>query len=371
MLVQDNTLLNSIEALTQAAEEYNIAPQYILHLLRHRLIHALFIRDDANLMRLQERFSEVKTKRNFNSFYIDKLSKISYSECLFVSGLYEMSVRLNLDKGIELIEEAERMVYNIPSEPELKVSIYGQLAQYNIDHLNSKLAEENLTNLLLIKKQHPNVDLSLRLYYMVKFKELSLQGHYLEALVALERCIQESGPDVSIKDPFNANILLYKAKFLNRLNKFEEALSIVNPIYYQESARNYKNDNYSFALIELSAAYEGLGNTQLALKYANEAVTLILNNKSMKEKDEFLSYNHKLADAYIVKGNAHSALKETSLAIEAYLKAEAIYYNRYKYKMKYSDNVSYLYYRASLATANMENKDWFNKFSRKHFKYFR
>ena len=57
-------------------------------------------------------------------------------------------------------------------------------------------------------------------------------------------------------------------------------------------------------------------------------------------------------------------------ALEEYLLAEVIYYNKYKFNMKNIDDISYMYYNAALAGKSIETNVWFTQFRNKHLKYF-
>ena len=57
-------------------------------------------------------------------------------------------------------------------------------------------------------------------------------------------------------------------------------------------------------------------------------------------------------------------------AIEDYLVAEVIYYNKYTLNIKYIDDVRYMYYNAAKAGKHMKANTWTTYFCNKHLKYF-
>jgi tetratricopeptide (TPR) repeat protein len=245
------------------------------------------------------------------------------------------------------------------------------LAQYYVDIGDLKNAEESLQKMLLLKTKYPEIELSPRLYYLVNSKIYLNNGQYEFALKEIEYCLGIEENKIILNNTFLYGTYLLQARILNRMKNYNKAKEICLKIYKQSTFTKLDSDLIALTYIELSTAELGLNSINNdAFNYAEQAYKLLKNNK-IRNNDILHSRDTYLADAIVAKSNALSSVGKPQQAIEGYLVAEVIYYNKYKNNMKNIDDISYMYYNAALAGKNMKtNSIWFTQFHNKHLKYF-
>ncbi|MBY0580204.1 MAG: hypothetical protein K2P53_00770 [Rickettsiales bacterium] len=370
LFLTDNTILNAIEQLEQNAILHKVHFLNVLILTRHRLVFSLFSRDDRALNSIDEWFRSYNDKVDINKVQ-NTLQKISYSECIFVLGLNDFIFKQNVEKGYEQIKIAQKIIEHLPGQQHFKSNIYGQLAQYYVDIGDLKNAEESLQKMLLLKTKYPEIELSPRLYYLVNSKIYLNNGQYEFALKEIEYCLGIEENKIILNNTFLYGTYLLQARILNRMKNYNKAKEICLKIYKQSTFTKLDSDLIALTYIELSTAELGLNSINNdAFNYAEQAYKLLKNNK-IRNNDILHSRDTYLADAIVAKSNALSSVGKPQQAIEGYLVAEVIYYNKYKNNMKNIDDISYMYYNAALAGKNMKtNSIWFTQFHNKHLKYF-
>jgi hypothetical protein len=368
LFLDDSTLLNNIEALEQNAILHKVPFLDILALTRHRLIFFLFSRNETALDSIQKWFedcNDIDFKKILNP-----ADKVNYSECIFVFGLNDSILKQNKEKGYEKIKLAQNIMELVPGEQNFKVSIYGQLAQYYIGTGDLERAGYNLQKMQSLKKQYPEVELSLRLYYLVKTRIFLNTADYENALREINHYLEQEEAKALSNDTFLNSAYLLQAKILNCMKNYQKAKEIILRISNRVNFKVQEDDSIAITLAELSIAELGLNNDKaLALDYAEQANDVFKKNKS-RNQDILFSKNIYLARVMVTRANALSAMGKFQEAIEEYLIAETIYYNRYKLNMKNIDDVSYMYYNAAVTGKKMGANGWFKKFHNKHLKYF-
>ena len=369
LFLADNTLFNAIEKLEHNAILYKLNFFNILTLTRHRLVFYVFSRNKVAMNLIQEWFESYKDQTHLNQAH-NILNKVSYSECIFMLGLNEFIFKPNIEKGYEHITNAQSIIENIAGEPYLKISIYGQLAQYYVDVGDLKTAEQNLQKMVSLKTQYPEEELSLRLYHLMAAKIHLNTAQYDAALKEIEYCLNQEKNKSLLNNTFFTGTFLLQARIFNRIENYQKAREIGLRIKNLPNFKSHDNALRALTFIELSVAELGLANdNHLALAYAEQA-NEILNNKKNKNNHILLSRDTYLADAIIARANALSAMGDFQKAIEDYLVAEVIYYNKYTLNIKYIDDVRYMYYNAAKAGKHMKANTWTTYFCNKHLKYF-
>ena len=367
LFILDNTLLNAIEQLEQNALKYKIHFSKILILTRQRLLFSIFARDILTANEIQARFQNSIDPKYYNSFKQNTLEQVSYSECIFFLGLNNWLLKGNKELGYQQLIQAKKIVETVLGEEMLKISIYGQLAQYQSAFGNLNAAQENLNKIGVIKNQFPNEDLGYGLYHLVLSKVLLDKGQYEKALEEIECSIGIVNKNKLSNDVFIVPYYLLMAKIHNRMKNYQIAKEICLRIYTQKNLKD-KYDFIARALVELSNAELGLGkDKKRALNYAKKAKEIFIlyknDNKNLRQSSDFY-----LANALVSEANA--MFNNGKNAIEEYLVAENIFYNNYKSNMKNIDDLSCLYYYAAINCKRMGNEFWFKKFRDQHFKYF-
>lgn len=369
LFLEDSTILNAIERLEQNAILYKVYFYNILTLTRHRLVFSIFSRDNNTLDLIHEWFQSYDYKSD--PYKIQSvLHKVSYSECIFMLGLNDFIFKQNVEKGYEQIKLAQNIIEKLPGEENLKISIYGQLAQYYVDIGNLEDADASLKKMIVIKTEYPEIELSLRLYHLINAKIFLNNAQYEKALKEIELCLEQEKNKILLNNTFYTGTYLLQARIFSRMRNYQKAKEISLRIYKQPNFKNQDNDLIALTFIELSNAELGLNeNSSVALNFAEQANEILRNNKS-RNKDIVYSRDTYLADAIVARANVLSSIGNTQKALEEYLIAEVIYYNKYKLNMKNIDDVSYMYYNAALASKYIDNHVWFTKFRNKHLKYF-
>ena len=133
-------------------------------------------------------------------------------------GLNEFIFKPNIEKGYEHITNAQSIIENIAGEPHLKISIYGQLAQYYVDVGDLKTAEQNLQKMVSLKTQYPEEELSLRLYHLMAAKIHLNTAQYDAALKEIEYCLNQEKNKSLLNNTFFTGTFLLQARIFNRID---------------------------------------------------------------------------------------------------------------------------------------------------------
>jgi hypothetical protein len=363
VLTEDKALKSNLESLLDNAEKYGVDFCKVMELRKNLMSLYLNSLDYYNCQKMKEWLLEKKNKENIDLLIKTNKDKVTYSEYIADIGVYEDFAKTDYISSIKFLEEARDIVDKIQGYPEVKFTIFAQLAQIHAFCGNISIAEKNLRIVEELINNSTNVELDIGLYWFIKAKISLSKGDYKNAELAIEKNIEVESH--LPQNSFTAPTYILQAEILNFLGQFQKAYNVSKRIYDQET-ENIKTEHEIHAriLVQLSSAELGLGYLDQALINARKAVNIYMRNDGVDDYNQLsISHNTDLASALVVEGESLAALGEITESMKSYATAETIYYNRYRDNIKYMDNISYLYLKAALSSYNLPDKFWYTKFS--------
>ncbi|MES2215232.1 MAG: tetratricopeptide repeat protein [Pseudomonadota bacterium] len=365
VIAGNETLLTNMEELLSNAEMYYIDVYKVME-LRKNLANFYLMR--RNYVSCQKMVDWLLVKRP--SFFLPLMSnkdRAIYAMYLTEIGMYESWSKSNEAGAMKYLKEAEEVAQKVSEYPEMKFTLYAQLAQTYVFIGDLENTSKNMEAVESILKQYPDGDFDMGLVWYIKAKLELIRGDYKRALDCILKNIEVEAH--LPQDTFTAPTYIMQAEILNYLGKHDEAYKISGRLYKQET-EIFKEDHEIHAriLVQLSRAELGMGNIKRAVEYVTSAKAIYA--KLSPVKDISALTDTKIAAAFVTEGDALASLGKVNEAAEVYATAETIYFNAYRENMKLLDNISYMYYNAAVATHSLKDKFWYNKFSSSLFEKF-
>lgn len=370
VLTEDSTIRGSLEVLLANAESYNIDITKVIELRKNLMGLYLNSLDYYNCQKMADWLLAKKEDKDFIELIKADKDKVTYAEYIIDIGVYEDFAKTDYINATRFLEEARNVLDNISGYPEVKFTVYAQLAQiyaFGGDLVNS---ENKLNVIEQLISSHQNVEFDLGLYWFIRAKNYLSQGYYDKAKYAIEKNIEVESH--LPQNTFTAPTYILQSEILNFMGLFSTAQQISKRIYDQET-NSIKDEHeiHSRILTQLSRAELGLGKFDEALIYIDKAINILTKKDKITDSVELSnSHNTDLASALLVKAEILASMGNQLLSLEFYSMAETVFYNRYRNNMYNLDNVGYLYAMASEASCNLGEPFWYNKFSNKLIKQF-
>ena len=364
VIVEDETMISNLEELLQNGELYDVDLYKILE-LRKNLFGFYLLR--LNYHKCQKMIDWLLEHRSsFSSLFMSNKDKAVYSMYLTDIALYEAFSLGNYISSLQFLKEAEEVTRKLEGYPEIKFTLYSQLAQAYAYSGDIDNAAKNMEIVDKIIKNDPNGDFDMGLVWYIKAKLALMHGDYEKGLYAISKNIEAEAH--LPQDTFTAPTYILQSEILNYMGRYSQAYEISKRIYKQER-ESIKEDHeiHGRILLQLSRAELGLNMVQEAMvniKIAKE-IYIKLNPQSLNT-----SANPELAAVFVAEGDVLAQNGQIEEAANAYATAETIYFNCYRGNMHYLDDISYMYYEAAVATYNLKDKFWYNKFSQSLFEKF-
>jgi tetratricopeptide (TPR) repeat protein len=360
-LSEDKTFLSNLEVIDVQAENNGIDILKILEIKRNLMDLYLVSLDYYNCEKMVDWLNKKMEENALNISEMNDYQKSILSWYLSSIGTYEDFAKADHINALKYLNQSKEVIGNTDGLPELKFTIYSQLAQTQI---YSGLIKDGEINLEFVKKtmeNYPEADYDIGLHWFLVSKLNLVKGIYSKALEAISESIKfESNLP---QNSFTAAPYILKAEILSYLANFQEAKIITKKIYDQEVAlHNNDHEIQARALTQLSRAENGLKEQERALYHAQEAKKIYINDRLRNNDNILTSHDTELASSYIAEGNALSSLGHFDKALESYTIAESIFFNCFGENIKFIDEVSDLYLAACNAACLIKDKLNFHKF---------
>jgi tetratricopeptide (TPR) repeat protein len=372
---------SNLEVLLRNANLYEIN---LLKIMELRQILLDFYLNSRQVYHAQKEVEWFRKHEDFFSSSIKgmtKEEKVVYSNYLSNIGTYTNFFEgTNPRIAIKYLQKAIEIITPIAGYVGEKLNIYCQLAQVNAYTGDNQNAIATLNIVEKLMAENPEINFEKGLISFTKAKILLSESDYVGALEKALEALNLYRP------PFNeglskeaekniesslAPIYTMQAEILNYMGRYKEAYDIANKVYFCEiEAAGEENETTAYALVQISRAALGISNYELALESSSKAKNFYLNDPARKNVKIIESNDSDFAAALVAEADALYSLGRVSEAIESYSMAEAIFYNKYRENMKFVDEISYLYYRASLASYGLAEQAWYEKFSKSHIELF-
>jgi len=360
LISDDDTLLSNLQQLLDNSEYYKTDIYKIMELRKNLM--SFYLGLGSNLCQEMESWF-FQNKGNINSIFMSNYQKAVYAEYLVLIGIYECFLKASLADGIKYINEASEFINSINGYFELKFMIYSQLAQayvVNGDKNNTKIYLQKSEKIL--DKVSDKLD-AILLWVIKSSYDLS-EGKYAIALMSIQKAIALAKH--LPQDCYVFPLYILEAEILNYMSEYNVSYEITKRIYdlviCQIKDGNVGGFNIR-VIVELARAELGIGQLKQSLDHAKEAICIYINDKSRNNTEINLSKDTDLASALVIEAEALVALNQVEVAVQSFATAETIFYNNYRENISNLDNISYLYFKASLATCHLPNSFWYTKFS--------
>ena len=369
----DIWLESNLEILLMNADQYK-ANIYQIMQLRERLMwyYWIGIRQPINAKKIVDWYENNQNK--IKLYLCSNEEKVSYTSYLTYIGQYYYVANQYDNKALKYLGIAHDTLDKFTGNEELKSYVYATIANIQINLGKLLEGEKNLCKAEEIKPINPKMFLGTGLIECTKALLLSFKGQYSEALnmvsVAISKSINKISQGAILFPEY-----LTKAYILNNMARYEEAYDVINTNVYQHFKNKNKEEVSTIflvrTLIELSRAELGIHKISDALKHAEEAVKLLMEDEDRNNLDIYNSKDVYLAPAFVAKGDSLAALGKTEEALYNYKLAKNIYFNIYGIRnVKYMDNVSYLFANGAKVASKLTNKIECNYFNQLLIKYF-
>lgn len=365
------TVSDNIEIITQQAEKYNISIYKILELKLNLLIQYVTACDLTRGKILVEWFDKNEKEGNFKLSMMDNDEKGAYATYLGRIGWYYLHWS-EARKAIEYDTKAKKIFEEVKGYETLKSNIIFGLAISHIQLGNLKEAEENIQIMQDMFNQNLVEKADAATLDYAKAKLSVVQGKYDEALTQIDATINACiSNGMKPQDSFLTGLYLIKISILNSLEKYNEALPLLNEVYNMKKPKE-KEEHQIFGRIytQISRIKLGLGDTNEALEYAKKAKATFISDPNRTHKEITASPDMYLAAAFVAEGNALASLNQFKEAVTAYATAENIYWNNYRENMKNVDEISIMYLAAVNASCQVPQKSLYKNFRNHHIEKF-
>lgn len=387
-ITSDKTLEGNIELLLTNADMYKVNIHRIME-LREKLLWYYLIgsRQPYYAKKMADWFKNEAQEISLR--FCSAKEKYVYGNYLTYVGRFEFAVaNKDPNEALKYMRKAQKIAEDLPGNDEQRAYIYSHIAQIQSSIGEIQEAINYIKDAESLKSINSKIHFGAGFIEHIKSKIFLAQGEYEKALGMIILSFKEkeiSMPqgqkvDVSKKNLFMFPELVTHASILNYMGKFKESNTLLHTKILPYLKNKTKGQGISMAMLariitELSRSELGLNYKNEALRHANEAVELLVEDKERNNRNIENSNDVFLAPALVAKADAMSALGNYNEAVVIYKLAKEVYHNIYGDKnMKYMDNVSCLFKQGAKVSAMIkpeEDKQLFcSYFYKLHVKVF-
>lgn len=351
-LIESNLyLLNHIKKINFHAAKLNQVNQdnitILIRLLEYYVLVTLDYKSANKLIfEITEKINESKTK----------VDEVLLAQFYHAKSIYYSWCESDKDSAIIEAKKALALLKFYPEQIDNLLNVYLQLTQSYIFKcdVDNAMIYLNEAEKLINNGKNNNQSVKIVLFYAVKAVYHMNIGDFEKALKENKLAIEiDHGENIREKSPgelpfylLESEILLKQGKYQEALDKTKEMLSIAKDFYKDE-----EHELTSRIMIILSGAAIKLGRLELAKNNISKAIeimhlTFAENNVTTPDLD--------MANALVVLGDIQAYEQDYLLANENYLKAEAMF--KRLFVGAKTDDVSYLYSRLAINSANLNDR---------------
>lgn len=339
------TVKENLEIIAAHAKEYNI------NILKLMPLNVSLFTDYVNTMQYYEAeklfdwFDSLEKANAFHTWKMSNDNKFYYARYLGMSGGYYKNRYVDWGKALEYYIKANQILSEVNGYEAIKCNLLYNLANAHISLGQISEAEKRIK---AMEKMFQDSVLSAKeigMLHLIKAKLYHYKGDNKLALEESDKDIEEtSKTGIKLDDMFFTISYVLRLRILNTLGMYKDAHLLAEHLYNMHKPTKAE-DHEIFARIytEMAESELGLGNISIASEYINKAIIIFLKNNNRFAEDADYFGDIDLAISYVVQANVFVAQDNLIKAVEAYKKAQIIYYYLYKNKTHEIEHVSYLY----------------------------
>lgn len=354
------TVHENLEIILKFSEKYNANVFKIMSL--NKMLQADYNNngDHYNAEKKVKWFNDKEKEGKFKLSLMTDDEKALYALYLGGVGVYYRAILYDYNKSIEYFIKAQKILNSVKNYESWKCSItyhlsmsYIGLGELDLAKQSAKVMEEMFIQGIIDKNE-------IGMLYIVTAKLLYYQGRYNDSLKEIdEGIITFINNGLNSNNPMLTPPYVLKAEILNSLGKYEEAYSQAQQLYeMHKEAKSEGHEIFGRIYTQLAKSELGLGKIDRALEHVTKSIAIFLGDERRNPKEADYSEDPDLAAGYVTQGNIFFVQNDLQQAIEAYKKAQVIYFYLYRDRSKNVAHVSYLYTQG--AKAACKAKDLYN-----------
>ena len=269
-------------------------------------------------------------KKELHLNKMNQYEKYVYIRYLGIVGFYYRLALSEHETAIKYYLEATQIFKEVEGHNDIRNNTIYQLATSQIAIGNFIDAKSNIDLMDTMYKEKLISESEVGLLHLVKARYYTTQGKYKKALFFVEQDILDSKKHgLDENDKLFTSTYLLKAKILNNLKRYDEALKQLEQLNEMFVNQEKNEEIYGYINSQLSKTMLGKGELQMAEQYISQAVNIFESQKTFKKKDIKLSKHLGYAELYTIYADVLAQLNKFNEAISYYEIAEAILNNSY------------------------------------------
>jgi tetratricopeptide (TPR) repeat protein len=297
---------------------------------------------------------------------MDEYTRYIYIRYLGIVGFYYRLAQSDHNQSIYYYLEAMKIFDTVKGHDDIRNNTIYQLATSSVALGEFDDAKSNIDQMEKMYQDKLVSESEIGLLHLVKAKYYAAQGEYNKALIFVNKDILDSKKHgLNENDKLFTSTYLLKAKILNHLERYDEALQQLEQLNLMFSDQKGTEEIFVYINSQISRAMLGKKQIENAYEYIVKAINILNYKQSADDQNIRFSKDLAYGEAYSIYANILTKLNKLNKAISYYEIAEGIYENIYGKNLNKALDIIPIYIGGAKASCVNNDSFWYKHFYNK------